>query len=255
MKFDITKALDAGFEAVKGYVDRSFAVVEERLKALEARAPVRGEKGETGRDGKDVDMAEVQRMIDEAVARIAAEEVAKAVAALPYPKDGERGPAGEKGEQGPAGPPGRDGLDAVEFFRDANGHLIASMSNGTTRDLGDITGLPGADGKDGAPGAPGTNGVDGKDGKDGLGFDDLDLAIADDGIAIKFQRGDEVKAFALPVPVDCGVYNPIKTYRKGNGVTWGGSYWIAQKDGPGKPDTPDSGWRLAVKRGQNGKDA
>jgi integrin beta 3 len=73
-------------------------------------------------------------------------------------------------------------------------------------------------------------------------------------VSLRFVQGEASKDFALPVVFDRGVYREGGTYRKGNGVTWGGSYWIAQKDDPSKPDTPDSGWRLAVKKGQNGKD-
>ncbi|KRE05984.1 hypothetical protein ASE63_06700 [Bosea sp. Root381] len=32
---DIQKAFDAGFDAIKGYVDRSFATIHKRLRALE----------------------------------------------------------------------------------------------------------------------------------------------------------------------------------------------------------------------------
>jgi hypothetical protein len=43
-------------------------------------------------------------------------------------------------------------------------------------------------------------------------------------------------------------------YRKGDGVTWGGSFWIAQKDAPeGRPGLSDD-WRLAVKKGRDGRD-
>jgi hypothetical protein len=43
-------------------------------------------------------------------------------------------------------------------------------------------------------------------------------------------------------------------YRKNNMVTFGGSLWIAQQDTDSKPGE-DASWRLAVKRGQNGRDA
>ena len=58
----------------------------------------------------------------------------------------------------------------------------------------------------------------------------------------------------LPVPLDRGVYLESKVYQRGDGVTFGGSWWIAQKDAPeGKPGTsPD--WRLACKRGRDGAD-
>ena len=36
-------------------------------------------------------------------------------------------------------------------------------------------------------------------------------------------------------------------------MTWGGSLFIAQADTEAKPETNDD-WKLAVKRGRNGKD-
>lgn len=52
-----------------------------------------------------------------------------------------------------------------------------------------------------------------------------------------------------------GVYQE-SDYRLGDTVTYAGSLWIAQKDGPsGKPGEPDSdGWKLGAKRGRDGKD-
>lgn len=122
---------------------------------------------------------------------------------------------------------------------------MLTLTNGTPVDIGMIAGLNGRDGEKGA---------DGLNGRDGFGFDDLDLVENDEGVSLRFSLGEVVKEFPLPVVFDRGVYREGGGYRKGNGVTWGGSYWIAQKDEPGKPDTPDSGWRLAVKKGQNGKD-
>jgi integrin beta 3 len=65
-----------------------------------------------------------------------------------------------------------------------------------------------------------------------------------------------VKEFTFHVPtvIDRGVYRADESYQRGDGVTWAGSFWIAQKDTSAKPDAPDGGWRLAVKRGRDGKD-
>lgn len=146
----------------------------------------------------------------------------------------EAGPQGERGETGPDGPQGESGRDG----RDG------------------LPGVPGLQGEKGTDGTNGRDGVDGKDGLDGLGFDDL--TVEHDGeraFTIKLAQGSRVKDFTFTVPavIDRGVFND-GTYTKGDGVTFGGSYWIAQKDVPeGKPGlSPD--WRLAVKKGRDGKD-
>lgn len=100
------------------------------------------------------------------------------------------------------------------------------------------------------------DGEDGEDGEDGLGFDDL--RVEHDGersFAFIFERGEQRKEFTFTVPVvlERGVYKSDRTYERGDAVTADGSYWIAQKDAPsGKPgQSPD--WRLAVKKGRDGK--
>lgn len=57
----------------------------------------------------------------------------------------------------------------------------------------------------------------------------------------------------IPAVIDKGIYNPESLYEKGDGVTWAGSYWIANDEPDHKPGTGD-GWRLAVKKGRDGKD-
>ena len=75
------------------------------------------------------------------------------------------------------------------------------------------------------------------------------------GFTFRFVRGEQIKefAFTLPVVLDRGVFKVGETYQAGDGVTWGGSYWIAQGETAEKPDS-GKGWRLAVKRGRDGKD-
>ena len=66
--------------------------------------------------------------------------------------------------RGEAGPPGSDGADGVSITGsaiDANGHLIVSLSSGTTLDAGVARGSDGRDGQDGEDGAPGAPGTDG----------------------------------------------------------------------------------------------
>ena len=77
------------------------------------------------------------------------------------------------------------------------------------------------------------------------------------GVTLRMTRGDAVKEYRLQLPciVDRGVYAGDKTYRSGDAVSYGGSLWIAQNDAPqGKPGAPVSDWRLAVKKGRDGRD-
>lgn len=95
---------------------------------------------------------------------------------------------------------------------------------------------------------------DPQDGEDGLGFDDMNLEH--DGerkFTFVWEREgkERRKEFTLPVVIDRGVFKEGQTYQTGDGVTWAGSYWIAQAQTVEKPGTAD--WRLAVKKGRDGK--
>ncbi len=94
-----------------------------------------------------------------------------------------------------------------------------------------------------------------KDGRDGLNIEDFDVTLEGRNLTVSLRRGDVVqeKTIRIPFPQDCGVFKDGNVYAQGDGVTWGGSFWFAQKDIPqGKPgNSPD--WRLAVKAGRDGK--
>jgi hypothetical protein len=63
-----------------------------------------------------------------------------------------------------------------------------------------------------------------------------------------------VRTLKFDVVLDRGVFRPGMRAEKGDGVTFGGQYFIAQRDTEAKPgESPD--WRLSVKRGRDGKDA
>lgn len=215
-----------------------------------------GVDGAPGKDGKDADPVTGEQ-IAEAVARYLAENPPASGKDGTDGLDGKDGSPGQDGKNGTPGLDGKDGSDGqngldgkdgvglADAIIDRRGVLVLTMTDGRTKELDVVIGKDGADGRPGKDGAPG---------RDGFGFDALDLAEDEKGVVLRFSQGDVVKDFALPVVFDRGVFKEDGSYRKGNGVTWGGSYWIAQKDDPGKPDTPDSGWRLAVKKGQNGKD-
>lgn len=98
-----------------------------------------------------------------------------------------------------------------------------------------------------------------KDGRDALPLDSFDMELAEDGrtLTLKMQSGDTVreKSLRIATVLDRGPYRDKEPYEKGDAVTHGGSLWIAQVDGPeGAPGLGGKGWRLAVKKGRDGKD-
>jgi hypothetical protein len=98
-----------------------------------------------------------------------------------------------------------------------------------------------------------------KDGRDALPLDSFDLTLGDDGrtITVKMQAGDTVieKSVKIAAVVDRGVFSKEHGgYEKGDGTTYGGCYWIAQKDAPEGVPGGSADWRLAVKKGRDGKD-
>lgn len=180
---------------------------------------------ERPQDGKSVTAEELEPMV--------AEHVRMAVSALPAAKDGMNGKDG------------RDGLDAREFLRNSEGHLIVTMSDGSTKDLGAI------DGNDGTPG---------KDGRDGFSLENFDASLMDDGrtILLSFKQGSEAFTVELgfPVMIYRGVYSEGTTYQRGDTVTFGGSLWHCDRESSAKPDTigEQKAWTLCAKRGRDGKD-
>lgn len=201
---------------MKSAIAAATAPLLERIARLEARAPEKGDKGDVGEAGRPG-------------------------------KDGEAGPAGDPGPPGAAGPAGAAGEKGEPG---AKGEAGPAGRDG--RD-----GQPGRDGEKGIDGKDGAPGLNGKDGIDGLGFDDIQVEFdGERSFKLVFIRGDQRKefgAFILPTVIDRGVWKEGE-FKRGDAVTWGGSLWIAQKDTAGKPDTPDSGWRLSAKKGRDGKD-
>lgn len=245
-----------------------------------------------GKDGRDIDPASLELVIsahvDKAIAKLpnpkdgtsvtvddvaplVAAEVTKAVAAIPVPVNGRDGLAGKDGssvsiddvvplivreiEQRVAAiPVPKDGAGFTGAVVNREGHLVLTLSNGTTQDVGLVIGndgAPGVDGKD----AVGTPGIDGKDGLDGLGFDDYDLTLDETrGWIFRLGQGDRVKEWILGLPFDAKVWAAGTTYPKGAGTTWDGHYWIAQAQTSEQPGEGSPAWRLAVRRGKQGRE-
>jgi integrin beta 3 len=164
------------------------------------------------------------------------------------PQKGDKGDPGQPGEPGRPGDPGRDGIGLAAAMINRAGELVITLSDGSLQTLGLVVG------RDGDPGRPGDPG---RDGLDGFGFDDL--VVDYDGerqVTFRFTQSDRVKEFpvCLPIVLDRGVYRAEQEYERGDAVSFGGSLWIAQQATADKPET-SAGWRLAVKRGRDGRSA
>lgn len=98
---------------------------------------------------------------------------------------------------------------------------------------------------------------DGNDGNDGFSIDSFEMSLDEDSRTVKMSFVSDGKTFEksvyLPLPLDMGSFKHGTEYKKGDGVTYEGSFWIAQKDNPeGVPGT-NGDFRLAVKRGRDSK--
>lgn len=222
-------------EVVRSYVDDATAPLLKRIEAqdreieeLKKRAPERGEPGpagENGQDGaagKDGEPGEAGR--DGADG-----------------KDGRDGEAGAPGERGVDGKNGADGVGLAGAMIDRDGVLNLTLTNGEVKALGRVVG---------------TDGQNGERGPAGFALRDFDTEFRHDDkvLVLKFDGGDtlETHEIFLPYVRDCGVWKEGVEYLQGDGVTWAGSFWTAQKTTAGKPDAGED-WRLAVKRGRDGK--
>lgn len=101
------------------------------------------------------------------------------------------------------------------------------------------------------------DGKDGIDGTDGLSLDSF-TAVQEEGgrvVTMSLVAGDRTEHVRLhfPVVLDKGFWKEGISAEAGDGFTFGGSYWIAQKDTDTKPDIGNPDWRLAVKRGRDAK--
>ena len=151
---------------------------------------------------------------------------------------------GPPGECGPRGEPGEKGVDGEAGPQGA-------------------TGPAGLDGRDGLPGPKGEPGRPAADlgflqnyvtEQVGRAFKTATVTTADGGRTLRWAIGDTVHEITTAIVLDAGVWKEGTTYVPGDGVTLGGSFFIAQAETSAKPGKSDD-WRLAVKRGSDGRDA
>lgn len=275
MKRDAQKALLA---AAGRYIRKLVGPIEPRLKAVEdglAGVPLLLERGMMNipapRDGKDADPALIAKAVAEAVAAIPAPKdgtcvtiedvrplVEDAVKAIPKPQDGRDGATPEQvremvAEAIKALPPAKDGESVT--VEQVLAELAPAMDAAIAKAVLDVERRAQGVLERAVANIPKPK--DGKDGVDGFSLDDLQIDDDGDGtMTLRFVRGELVREKSIRYPRgDRGIYREEGDYRKGDGTTYGGSFWIAQKDAPeGRPGN-SADWRLAVKAGRDGPSA
>jgi len=266
------------------HVEEALAVKAERGEKGDPGAP--GEKGDPGVDGKDGAPGERGEKGDPGVD---GKDGASGKDGAP----GERGEKGDPGVDGKDGAPGLHGKDGAPGEKGDPGERGEKGDPGVGKDGRDgrdgVDGTPGRDALDldilpeVDPAKKYPQGVfaaiDGglfksyrptkplKDSADLLeagwsvvvrGIKSIDAALSEDGrtVTVNATTSDGVKneyAFSVPTLQYRGVFTDGRVYFKGDAVTWGGSLFVAQQDTKEKPEMSND-WRLAVKRGRDGKD-
>ena len=129
---------------------------------------------------------------------------------------GEAGPAGMQGEPGEKGDTGRDGRDAADLALLKN-WIIEETTVAIIKQ-----------------------------------FSEAAITSPDNGRTLLVSLGGQVHEIKTGIPLDVGVWVE-RTYAAGDAVSHGGSLFIAQAATAAKPGKSDD-WRLAVKRGSDGRD-
>jgi integrin beta 3 len=157
--------------------------------------------------------------------------------------------------------PGPAGETGPEGKRGSNGEIGAKGDRGEAGKQGP-PGVPGIDGKNGERGPKGESGRNASD----LGYlQDFVLeqvaktlktgkiTTEDGGRTLRWILGDIVHEIKTAIVLDAGVWKDGRDYVQGDGVTLGGSFFIAQAKTNARPGQSDD-WRLAVKKGSDGRD-
>lgn len=167
--------------------------------------------------------------------------ISKQVAVLvPVPKDGVDGKDGESGKDGIDGKDGQsvseDSISASFERRFSDLQLSwERQARETFEKAVDKMPIP----------------KDGKDGADALPLEEIE--IIQDGRNVTLKLGKVERTIKLDTILYRGVWKE-GDFEKGDAVTYGGSLWIAQKDAPTTSPSQNDEWKLAVKKGRDGKD-
>jgi hypothetical protein len=146
-------------------------------------------------------------------------------------RPGTQGPQGEIGPQGEPGDRGRDGIGIAGAAITREGELMLTLSDGVVLTPGRV------------------------DGRDGLSIEDLSLEY--DGertIRLVFARGDKRSDIPIVFPIMLyrGVFEPGRSYARGDTVTLNGSIYHCNAPTSARP-SESSDWTQAVKHGRDGR--
>lgn len=193
---------------------------------------------------------------------VVAKRVVELIPAQMDGKDGVDGKAGQDGRDGVDGLHGKDGKDGVDGKDGKDGKdgesvsiesVIASVSASFERRFSDMQLSWERQARDTFEKAVDRMPVpkDGVNGKDALPVESID--ITQEGRNVVIKLGSTEHAIKLDSIIDKGVWRD-GDYEKGDAVTHGGSLWIAQVDDPKDAPGTSKEWRLAVKKGRDGRD-
>jgi len=214
------------------------AAIAEAVKGIKVPVP---DMRALADEARTVAIEEVNTLVPnvrEALAANVRDEVSRAVAALPVPKDG------KDGEPGPAGQMG-----AVEPFIEGCIYerlALVSHAGGAWQATRRTKAAP-------APRSPDWQAI-------AAGVSSVAVHATNNLRSVEviaaLTNGDEVRsAIEVPAMVYRDVYSSEAAYDPADVVTYAGSMWIALKETTGEqPSKSPEAWRLVVKRGQEGKD-
>ena len=238
-----------GAPGEKGEDGKSITLEEVQPLILEAvaqiPAPKDGAPGEKGEDGKSFTLEEVEALIEQAYAKRQAPEtvtieqaqkmvdeaVTKAVAAIQLPRDGKDG---EDGRDAVA----LEILPAIDEAKSYPRNTYAIHKGGLFRTFEKSEAMRGWECL--------------VEGVAEINFEQINAREFSVNISKSSGAVVEHKA-RIPVPVYKGVYREDDTHEQGDMVTWAGAVWHCEEPTTEKPGEGAKGWRLAVKRGRDGK--
>jgi len=131
--------------------------------------------------------------------------------------------------------------------------------------------LPGPEGPAGRPGIDGKNGLPGPKGDPGRNATDLNylqeyiveqiektfktskMTTQDGGRTLQWAFGDRIQEIKTAIVLDVGVWKDGAVYAPGDGVTFGGSFFIAQTQTNARPGQ-STDWRLAIRAGRDARE-